>query len=121
MTTAKLPPDVEKAWLIRTVATWQVARTHEIIYRLIYGSQIDLLLQANTLSPPNLNSAQQIYDGAKTRYPELYKDFSFEAWVRFPVNAGLMREEATVMRITPLGQDFLHYLVQNSLTNPKYG
>jgi hypothetical protein len=62
-----------------------------------------------------------MYETAKTAYPDIYKDFSFETWIRFPINAGLMREEATVLRITPLGQDFLHYLVQNSLTNPKHG
>jgi hypothetical protein len=118
--------DVEKAWLIRAVAVWQVARAHEIVYRLILGSQISLLLQANTASPPNMDNARAMYDGAKTAYPNLYKGFSFEAWIRFAMNAGLLREEAigigpSVLRITPWGQDFLHYLVQNSLTNPKPG
>jgi hypothetical protein len=121
LATAKLPADVEKAWLIRFVATWQIARAHEIAYRLILGSQLDLLLQANTASPPNTDRAREMYEAAKTAYPDFYKDFSFEAWIRFPINAGLVREEASVLRTTPLGQDFMHYLVSNSLTNPKLG
>src|SRR5262249_53781913 len=118
LATAKLPADVEKAWLIRFVATWQIARAHEIVYRLILGSQLGLLLRANTASPPNADSAREMYEAAKTAYPDLYKDFSFETWIRFPINAG--REEASVLRITPLGQDFLHYLVHNSLTSQKH-
>jgi hypothetical protein len=121
MAASKLPADVEKAWLIRTIATWKVARGHEIVYRLILGSQLGLLLQANTAAPPNTDSAREMYEAAKTAYPNMYKDFSFETWVRFPINAGLVREEASVLQITPLGQDFLQYLVRNSLTNLKYG
>jgi hypothetical protein len=121
LATVKLPAEAEKAWLIRFVATGQIARAHEIVYRLILGSQLALLLQANTASPPNRGRAQEMYEAAKTAYPDFYKDFSFEAWIRFPINAGLVREEASVLRITPLGQDFLHYLVHNSLTNPKQG
>ena len=118
---SKLPADVERAWLIRDAAMSRVERGHEIVYRLILGSQIGLLLQANTASPPNTDSARDMYEAAKTAYPNFYKDFSFEAWSRFPINAGLVREEASVLRITPLGQDFLHYLVRSSLTNPKQG
>jgi len=115
-----LPPDVEKAWLLRIVAVWRVWYAHEKAYRLITGSQLELLLKANT-APLKMDTARQIYEAAKVNYPDWYEDFSFETWVTFPMNAGLLRQEATVLRITPLGQDFMHYLISNSLTNPKPG
>jgi hypothetical protein len=115
-----LPHDVEKAWLLRVVAVWRVWHGHEKAYRLITGSQLELLLRANT-APLKMDMARQMYEAAKANYPDMYREFSFETWVTFPINAGLLREEASVLRITLLGQDFLHYLVSNSLTNPKPG
>jgi hypothetical protein len=126
MANANLPADVEKAWLIRAVAGWRIARAHEVVYRLIVGSQITILLQANTASPPNLNSVREIYDTAKATFPDMYTSFIFETWIHFPVSMGLLRMEPAgtdpaILKITPLGQDFLHYLINNSLTAPKYG
>jgi hypothetical protein len=118
---ANLPTDVERAWLIRAIAVTRVMRGHEMVYRVITGSQLDLMLKANSASPPNMDKAREIHDVAKSAFPDLYKEFSFETWVNFPIHSGLLREEASILRITPLGQDFLHYLINNSLTNPKYG
>jgi hypothetical protein len=47
-----------------------------------------------------------MYEAAKKTYPNIYKDFSFETWIRFPINAGLVREEASVLRITPWDKIF---------------
>jgi hypothetical protein len=117
---ANVRPDIEKAWLIRVAAIWRVWCGHERAYRLITGSQLELLLRANS-APLKMDTARQMYEAAKANYSDLYKEFSFETWVTFPMNSGLLREEASGLRITLLGQDFLHYLVNNSLTNTKYG
>jgi hypothetical protein len=123
--TANLSHELERAWLIRTVALLRVARGHEIAYRLIVGSQLSLMLQANTANPPTMIQAQQIYDGAKKALPDLYQAFPFETWLHWPINSGLLKIESAgadqILRITPIGQDFLHYLIDNSLTSPKYG
>jgi hypothetical protein len=115
------------AWLIRGVVHWRFARNHEIIYRLILGSQIELLLQANTTSPPNMDQAQAtMYESAKAAYPDIYAKFPFEAWLNYPINVGLLTKEpaeagSEILKITPLGKHFLHYLVENSLTSRKIG
>jgi hypothetical protein len=126
LTTSNFPANVEKAWLIRTVAALRIMRGHEIVYRLIVGSQINMLLLANTASPFNMSQAREIYELAKTTYPAIYTNFAFETWVNYPVSNGLLRIDAdgtgpSILKITPLGQDFLHYLVNNSLTAPKVG
>ena len=123
--TSHYPADIQKAWLIRAVAVNRVMRGHEIVYRLILGSQIELLLAANAAPQPNMVRAHQIYDSAKSAFPVVYANFSFEAWLHYLLNNVLVQHEQLgveqILRITPLGQDFLHYLVDNNLTSRKAG
>jgi hypothetical protein len=125
LASAKAPTDVEKAWLVRAIAVARINHAHEMTYRIIMGSQISLLLFANTNAPPDLQHARALYDQATVSFPELYTNFSFENWVQYPINVGLAGLDNAVppsrIRITAIGQDFLHYLVSNGLTYPKYG
>jgi hypothetical protein len=112
---------------VRALAATRVNYGHELVYRLITGSQISLLLAANTPSPPDVMGAQAIYEQAKNMFPDMYKQFSFDVWLRYPIHVGLLRYESlipnqpAVYRITTIGQDFLHYLVNNGLTAMKPG
>jgi hypothetical protein len=117
-----LPREVERAWLYRNIAAARIERLHEINYRLILGSQIDLMLAARSASPPDELRARQLYDRAAAHFPDLYRAFAFEDWIRFPINAGLLHPHSDGMiRTTPAGEDFLVYLVRNGLTTPKVG
>jgi hypothetical protein len=126
----KLPPELEKAWLIRIVAHWRMMYGHEVTYRLIVGSHITLLLLADTISPPNTAKARELYEAARTTHPEVYTNFTFETWINWPVMRGLLTRhvgdeavssDVVLFKITPLGQDFLLYLFNNSLTAGKVG
>jgi hypothetical protein len=97
---------------------------------MIVGSQITLLLLANTISPPNTAKARELYEVARTTYPEIYTTFTFETWINWPVMRGLLirhvsdeavSSDVVLFKITPLGQDFLLYLFNNSLTAGKVG
>jgi hypothetical protein len=123
---ANYPTELERAWLIRTIAATRVARAHEIAYRLILGSQLNLLLAANSLAPPDMNAARALYENAKVSSPAVFENFSFESWLNWPINSGLLKVDQSnparsIVRITATGQDFLHYLVANSLTSNKAG
>ena len=120
------PEEVKRAWLIRAVAIARLERAHETTYRLIMGSQIALLLQANTGTAFDVDASRAIYEEAKAKYPEIYKAFEFEAWLNWPANTGLLKIEPdtsnrSVIEITEIGKDFLHYLVGVGLTSPKIG
>jgi hypothetical protein len=121
----KMPPELERAWLIRTIAVARVDRAHEISYRTILGSQIALMLLANTAAPPDMERARAMYEEAKAAHPSIYENFAFETWVHYPLNVGLLRLDnssgAALIRITHAGQDFLRYLVDNGLTSAKIG
>lgn len=115
--------DVKQAWVVRALAVARLWRDHEIRYRTITGSQIELMLRANSPSPVDEASARSVYDIAAQNFPDTYRNFSFDTWLNWPINSGLMRRDHGTGRIliTPLGQDFLHYLVDNGLTLPKTG
>jgi hypothetical protein len=106
----KGPPEVQQAWLVRAVAVLRVAYSHEVTYRLIVGSQLDLLLLANSLTPPDTAKAQELYEVAKANFPEVYANWAFETWLGWPQNAGLIRLEQAgvglpIVKITPAGRD----------------
>jgi hypothetical protein len=125
LTAERRPSDVEKAWLIRAVAVNHLWHTHEVTYRLITGSQINLLLRANAHEQLDMQRARELYDEAKSAFPNLYADFSFDLWVNYSMRRGLTQLDASStpaqIRITPTGQDFLHYLVNNGLTYQRPG
>lgn len=119
--------EVKRLWLIRGIAVAKMERAHEITYRLIMGSQINLLLQANTGVPATMESARTIYDEAKKNFPAIYNTFDFDGWLTWMANTGLVKVEsqgvagAAKITITDIGKEFLHYLVSAGLTSPKIG
>jgi hypothetical protein len=58
-------------------------------------------------------------------FPQFYTTFSFENWTEWPVLRGLVtrngENDETYFKITPTGQDFLRYLINNGLTDSKPG
>jgi hypothetical protein len=119
------PDEIKIAWLIRGLAVEQIRRYHEVHYRLILGSQITLLLKVNMGGMINRTIAREIYDIAKAAYPVIYTNFSFEHWIVWPKNVGLINFANDMpwaeITITPAGKDFLHYLVEAGLTGDKPG
>ena len=57
---ARLNAGEEKAWLIRSIANLRILYGHEAVYRVLLGSQIQLLLQANA-APVEMAAAREIY------------------------------------------------------------
>ena len=87
---------------------------------------MNVLLLANTPAAINMTKAREIYDAAAAAFPNIYLNFSFDTWVHYPVNMGLLRIEPSgtgpsTLRITSRGADFLHFLVGRNLTAAKQG
>jgi hypothetical protein len=123
---SSVPQQHREPWLIRLTAINATEVGHERLYRLISGSQIDLIVRANSITPPSLDQARQMYENAKSAWPDLYANFPFESWINFPLNMKLLYAEAagdkaTIFKITPRGRDFLEYLLKSGLTFPKMG
>lgn len=116
--------DIKIAWLVRALARTRIEKNHETNYRLIVGSQLTMLLQANTPAHLTYTAARAIYDAASVQYPDMYPKFDFDNWVSWPKNAGLIEvvgaSPDAKIQITAYGRDFLQYLVAYGLTSPKY-
>lgn len=122
------PFDVQIAWALRIAVAAQVESGHEQTYRLIFGSQIAALKQLNTIGPLTIRQAREVYSLTAVRnYPETFKDDDFAAWGGYLINRGLVALEHqeptddTKAFLTPLGKDFLHFIVGRGLPDYKWG
>lgn len=92
-----------------------IVKSAERIYQLIYGSQIRLLQKLNYSSEKSKN-IKYFYDNAVNYFPETYQNYSFDNYLDFLVNQGLILydREIDLISITEVGTDFLRYLVESN-------
>lgn len=106
--------------LVRYLAGMQIAMGFEESYRLIWGSQLNLLTYLNTQSDGQPTEATRLfYTLASSQYPEAYDGYSFEAWLGFLRDHLLLREDGGRLRITVRGREFLAYLTRMGRTYAK--
>jgi hypothetical protein len=107
--------------LIRLLAANQIELSCEKTYRVIYGSQIKVLQHLNckgTLGD-TLENIKKFYDDAATEYPQFYKEYTFDSYVKFLTSSFLIKIEGEHVKITSYGVEFLGYLVKIGLTAKK--
>ena len=126
--TAPDDAQTQLAWAIRVAANTAMERDMEVTYRIIFGSQIAALKDANVRGGMiTIQRAQEIYDQAKRRFPELYEARSFEEWADFILLRGLATRPAepvgpgSTSHITENGKQFLHFMVAKGLSEDRYG
>jgi len=106
--------------LIRASAILALNSDFEVIYRLIFGSQLDLLLRANAGGIDEA-AASLIYQNAQTAFPLVHESGSFDMWLSFPIGRGLVERKNGRISTTLKGKEFMRYLVDVGLTMPKAG
>jgi len=116
------------AFAIRARTVSEIERIHEANYRVIFGSQIVALKQLNLLGgQAPVETFRPFYAAAAAGEfnKALYAGRSFEAWGEFLANAGYVEgvenSDPLQVRITLLGQDFLHWLVRTRVSEAKPG
>lgn len=78
-------------------------------YDTIFGSQIRILQTLNA-TPLPLVKLRPYYAEATARYPLTFTDYSFEQYVSYLRNAGLVEVKEEQVSITVKGRTFLTYL-----------
>lgn len=120
--------EVQLAWAIRMATSVALDRDMEVTYRVIFGSQIAAVKDANLRGGSiSVRRAEEIYDRAKARFPEVHSSRTFEEWAEFLLIRGLFTRPAepiepdTVSHLTDRGRQFLHFLTAKGLSEERYG
>jgi hypothetical protein len=109
-------------WAIRLRSQVFVERTHETNYRIIFTSQIFVLKRLNELRQSPLSNVRAIFDQMAEQNPNFYKNVSWEGWLNFLRSSGYVEigpEADPLVRITPLGKDFLVWMAARGVPEMK--
>jgi hypothetical protein len=106
--------------LITHLAATQFALAFESINRVIWGSQLELLLHVNSLSAGvNVDELRPFYEKAVSTSQDGLKEYSFESYIGFLVNSGLLFRTNGRVLITPFAKEFLSHLARTGATFPR--
>jgi hypothetical protein len=109
------PKDLSEA-LLHYSAALAITLSHERNYRGIFGSQIQLLRQMETVADIDRSSASAIYEAARAANPEPYRYFTFDHWLLFLQQAGLVANAPNGNYVlTAFGRGFLRYILSQQL------
>lgn len=97
-----------------------IMRHFDIIYNLIYGSQIKILQHINSHAGTTRESIKFYYENAKRNNPNFYDTYSYEEYLDFLFNHTLIGENNGILHITVLGVDFLKYLTESNKDTNKW-
>jgi len=91
-----------------------MATEFENLYSLIFGSQIVLLQDLNSVYVTGrpVEAVKPFYETAARTFAAVYQNYSFDQWLAFLVSSGLITRDGNVVKMTEEGRDFLRYLVQ---------
>ncbi|RKR12491.1 hypothetical protein CLV91_2623 [Maribacter vaceletii] len=96
-------------------------KSFERVYDSIFGSQIRFLQRLNHTSVESKTSLKLYYDNASKNYPEAYKSYTYDRYLKYLHRNGLiiMEENDENIQITFFGKDFLRYLIEANLSLEK--
>jgi hypothetical protein len=118
----RLHPNNEEAQINQIIKWGQDVSTqlsYEKTYRIIFGSQMHTLNYLNTYGPQPLMRIKGFYDEISLKFPEVYTNFSFDAWVQFLLDSSLIEKNDDNVLITAHGNGFLVYLKRNQISEQK--
>lgn len=105
-------PNDREGFLAKFIGVGVVMYAHDQTWAYIYKSQLFMLTELNQkggIMP--LPAAKLYYDKAADECPEVYANYSFEAWMEFMKGQQLIIQHPSAMlEITVRGKDFLKYL-----------
>ena len=114
-------PKQREKWLIRWVSFHALKWQFELTYRVIYGSQIQLLKYLNVFGPASLEGLEQFFNDSSAK-DHVSSTYNFHNWITWLVNAKLIEAVPPLMShysLTPKGKRFLEWMVEASAPEVK--
>jgi hypothetical protein len=107
--------------LIHDLALVKLLRQLEGIYYSIFHSQVVFLRNLNLVAGmAERANAEQFFNNLCTENPELTK-ISFESWLKYISDEGLIIVVDSKIGISPLGQEFLVWLIRQKKPDKQNG
>lgn len=108
--------------LTRALASTQLVLLFERIYAGIWASQLYVLRYLNgAVAGVNISFIRHYYDEASRKYPEWYKEQTFEKWLNYLTVFNLIKLDDSQATITPTGRQFLRYMADAGKPERIYG
>lgn len=108
--TQSLPASHREEQTAIALAYWQISWNFEVINYQVFGSQLSVLGQANN-STATAAFVKSTYNSAASSNPQVYANYSFESWLGWMLNTGLLSEHGEGFVITAYGREFLQYII----------
>ena len=107
--------------LVNQLAVTQTLLAFEIVYSLIFGSQIILLEKINEVRAQGMetNAVNQYFDQVKATYPEQLEQWSSARYLKFLLENSLIHHNDGKYYITESGTEFLIWLTKNGRSKVK--
>ena len=103
--------------LITHLAAIQLVLAFESINRLIWGSQLELLLHVNSsFNGAAVDELKVFYEKAAAAHQAGLKEYPFEDYLGFLINSGLLIRANGRVYITPFAKEFLAHLARTGAT-----
>ena len=113
----KLDSSTERDLLVYALAASQVLQYFERLARIIFGSQLQLLVAVNAkIQGAPLDFAREIFNAAARNFPDQYRGNDFVKWLGFLTSNDLIIQNGDHIVVTPKGRDFMKYLVDSNDT-----
>lgn len=105
-------PFEKEAFLIRELASCQIALNYERIYKDVFKSQFDALQMLNNHTEGVLlEEIKKFYERAKSDYPVPYSNYSFENWLDFLTSCDLILLKDNKWYATEKSRAFISYII----------
>jgi hypothetical protein len=101
--------------LVRVLAEAQVSLRLEQVYTVIFGSQIALLRTLHQSGSLPKSEAEKFFERAKSFWPQIHKDATFEAWLQYLINVEFVAVEGNTIKTTGLASHFINYITSRQL------
>jgi hypothetical protein len=107
---------------LRILALAHIVALNERTYRLIYGSQLNLLNKIKLTGTALRREAEEVYLRAKVNYSDLYDRFNvtFDSWIAFLIDRNLCeRQNDGSLSLTPHGEGFIQFMHEQNISFEK--
>lgn len=102
--------------LIKYLAASQIALTFETTYNVIFGSQLTLLKELNSIKPEGLskNDIDAYVSSVFNQFPNAFKDWNYDNYLNFMFSHVLiLKTKEEKIHITKRGVEFLAWIVRS--------